>query len=201
MDSHRFDTFARALSTCRSRRGALGLLSGLLAPPLLDHDPASAKKKKKKKKVTLCHNGQTIKVAKKKRKVALGLGAMPGACPPPPSSPPPGSSPPPAPSCVTTGCPFFEVCQAGTCVNCLSQSCTNNSQCCTNLCAVEAGQCACVFGNAAPDVRGCTSNAQCCNGTCDPETKRCACDPPGSPCPFGDSSACCSGSCVNMVCQ
>lgn len=185
MDSHRFDAFTRALTDRRTRRGALPLLGSLLAVPILSPNPAVGKKKKKKK-VTLCYNNLTIKVAKKNRDKFLLAGAAPGACP---SSPPP---PPPPPSCETAGCPYYEVCQGGACVDCFQDFCTVDADCCSNLCSDSGGGnkiCLCQAGTGP-----CTSNAQCCNGNCVPATGKCGCDPVGVPC-LPDGSSCCSGIC------
>jgi hypothetical protein len=171
MDSNSFDALARLLSAGRSRRG-LGLLlgglaaGGMLAPLLAPVDLAAKKKKKRKK-----------------RKKG-------GQAPPPVLPPPP---PPLPPSCATTGCPYFEVCQAGTCVNCLGDPCSNAGQCCTNHCTGSG--CGCIVGNFA-----CTSNAQCCNGSCNLETQKCTCDPAGSPC--NEVIPSCCGTCSAAgVCQ
>lgn len=92
MDMHRFDALTRVLAVRDTRRNAAALLGSVLATLLLTTEPSTAKKKRKKK-VTLCHNGQTIKVAKKARNQFLLDGATLGACagtsPPPPPPPPP----------------------------------------------------------------------------------------------------------------
>lgn len=94
MDGLRFDALTRALTARRSRRAVAAALGGLLTLGTLSGDA----KKKRKKKVTLCHEGQTISVSRKKEKSHLKHGDTLGACPP---SPPPPNPPPPPPSPVT----------------------------------------------------------------------------------------------------
>ena len=120
MDAGRFAGTTRALGLAWARRPILGLLAGSTTG-ILGMAKSSARKKKKKKKVTLCLNGQTIKVPKKKQKNYLSQGATPGTCAP---------SPPCRASCTgkpcgtddgcggTCGCPAGQLCQAGTCHTC-----------------------------------------------------------------------------------
>lgn len=77
MDALRFDRFARTVATRLTRRTGLGLLAGASLPLL---GLASATDAKKKKKLTLCINGTTVKVSKKKAKKLLKKGAGKGAC-------------------------------------------------------------------------------------------------------------------------
>ena len=51
MDAQRFDTWTRAISSGMTRRGALGIVAGLLAMPWFDARLAAAKKDK----VGICH--------------------------------------------------------------------------------------------------------------------------------------------------
>jgi hypothetical protein len=116
MDGSTFDRLTRAMGAAYSRRAATALLGAAAVRPLLDPETSEAKKKKKKK-VTLCLNGNTIKVPKKKKGSYLNQGATVGAC---------------AGACVPTcsgcggsdgcggicGCGVNEVCDAGTCRAC-----------------------------------------------------------------------------------
>ncbi|MDQ2652136.1 MAG: hypothetical protein M3Z20_03735 [Chloroflexota bacterium] len=119
MDPGRFDRMTRTWTQAGPRRPVLGLLASGAAGIVTLSD-GTAKKRKKKKKVTLCLNGQTIKVPKKKRGSYASQGATAGAC---------GSGP-----CVgscdgkacgandgcggTCGCPAGQVCAAGSCRTC-----------------------------------------------------------------------------------
>lgn len=79
MDASRFDAMTTRLGAYLSRRRGVGALVALgLGAPLL---PEATEAGKKKKKVTLCLNGQTVKVKKKKKSSFLRQGATPGACP------------------------------------------------------------------------------------------------------------------------
>ena len=82
MDGWEFDALARQLSARADRRlVARTLAAGLAATlGLYIEQPAEAKKHKKKK-ITICHNGQTIKVSKKSLKAHLADGDTIGACP------------------------------------------------------------------------------------------------------------------------
>lgn len=135
MDDHRFDAMIRAFSSERSRRGALAMISGVLAAPLFGA-PTLAKKKKKKKKITVCHNGQTVKIPKKDRSQFLLGGATLGACP---ASPPP--PPPPGSTCtdgVKNGDETGIDC-GGSCPVCATdQGCHTASDCATGFCDNDA---------------------------------------------------------------
>jgi hypothetical protein len=188
MDAERFDILARSL-TIGSRRVALRtILSVALGTTLRTSFAERAEAKKKP-----CPPCKKRKKGKCKKKLPDGTACPDGSCqtgncvattvPPPP--------------CTVTGCPYFDVCQEGVCVNCLGTPCVNNGQCCTGFCAAFT-ECACAFGNSGPNGP-CTSNAQCCNGKCNVSTGRCACDPAGSPCT--DSSTCCGTCSGSGVCQ
>jgi hypothetical protein len=77
MDAPRFDHFARRISARLDRRTGLGLLVGAGIPVLGLADPVDAKKKKK---ITVCINGLTTRVPKKKARKLLKKGAAKGAC-------------------------------------------------------------------------------------------------------------------------
>lgn len=113
---------ARKLRAMSSRRLVFGLLAGgLLRMARPDDAPGRRKRRKKKKKATLCLDGATITVPKKKRGLYLSQGATPGACPP-------------VPPCVGTcagkpcgtddgcgndcGCPAGQACRNETCLAC-----------------------------------------------------------------------------------
>jgi hypothetical protein len=120
MDHMRFDHLARTFAGTSTRRrfsgtlAALGLGS-LVSLRVLGADEAEAKKKGKK--VTVCHNGQTIKVRKLKLKKHLKHGDTRGACPVQPQQPqqpqcvPNCTGPLGAKECGDDGC-------GGTCGDC-----------------------------------------------------------------------------------
>jgi hypothetical protein len=89
MDHNRFDNLTRAVSGTSTRRRFSGTLAALglgsiASLSLLGADEADAKKRGKKngkKKVTVCHDGQTIQVSKRKLKKHLGHGDTKGECP------------------------------------------------------------------------------------------------------------------------
>jgi hypothetical protein len=163
MDASGFDALTRSLTTAGTRRRVFGTaLGGLVGLSAL---PAAAKKKKKK--VTLCHQGQTLSVSKKKQRVHLKHGDTLGECPTgattppaPPMSPPP---PPCVPSCgnricgpdacggVCGGCALCKNCQDGSCVDA-----PNGSTCFGVPCLVcQSGACVSL-----------PPNAPCPGGTC-----------------------------------
>jgi hypothetical protein len=91
MDHNRFDNLTRSISGTSTRRrfsgtmAALGLGSlasfGLLGADEVDAKRKGNKKQGKGKKVTVCHNGQEIRVAKRALKKHLRHGDTQGACP------------------------------------------------------------------------------------------------------------------------
>jgi hypothetical protein len=109
-----FHTLASSVSKLRSRRAVAQVLGGFLAIPLAGGIPGEAKKRKRK--VTLCRNGETIKVPSKKKKKLLKRGASPGACK--------------AKSCATNAeCGSGAICADGTCQTC-SVTCHGDSAAC-----------------------------------------------------------------------
>jgi len=92
MDRNRFDDMTRAIGGTSTRRRFSGTLAALglgsiASLSLLGADEADAKNRgkqngKKKKKVTICHNQQTIRVAKRKVKKHLNHGDTLGECQP-----------------------------------------------------------------------------------------------------------------------
>ncbi len=137
MDVHRFDALTRALTSGRSRRGALALLGSVFATPFFGASPAVARKKKTKK-VTICRDGQSLSVSKKKLKQQLGSGATLGECTSPP--PPP---PLPPPTCTAESCDgLCEGCRDGACVASTGVTCGTGHQClanrgCARLCTLN----------------------------------------------------------------
>jgi hypothetical protein len=101
MDQHHVSIWTRSLRGVPSRRDVVRALAGagLGLGALRLSDVASAKNKKKGKKVTLCHKGQTITVAKSAVKGHKRHGDTAGRC----SSGPAG--PTPAGPALTYQCP------------------------------------------------------------------------------------------------
>jgi hypothetical protein len=118
MDSNTFDSLSRTLaggSTRRRFNGALAAfgLGSIASLRVLGADAADARKKGKgKKKVTVCHDGQTIRVAKRALKKHLRHGATRGECPTPEAQCVPDCTGPLGPKeCGSDGC-------GGTCGTC-----------------------------------------------------------------------------------
>ena len=167
MDSDRFDTLIRALTTTRSRRGAVRLLAGsalgsLLTVGTLSTEARKGGKKGKKGKVTICHNGQTIRVSKSALKGHKKHGDTDGPCPPP----------------FTCGgheddgkpCGSGQQCSGGVCgtpPNCLRReaACTVGGQpsCCSRI-GCDAGSQTCSAGGQAGDP--CVFNNDCFSVNC-----------------------------------
>lgn len=160
MDIERFDSWVRALTRARSRRGAvLGLLSGGLGLLSLTETEAKRRKKKKKKK---------------------GGGSPPASPPPPSDSPSPPSPPPPPPPPVpvcTPSCTNGMTCQNGTCacppgrsICAFTGTCTAcciNADCCNGQLPCPGGQ-ICVATGDGNRVCSCTNSdfLTYCNGVC-----------------------------------
>lgn len=198
MDGSRFDSLLRALATTPSRRSAIRLAAAPILGGLVVHDvlPTEAKKKKK---LTLCHQGQTISVSKKKKKTHLKHGDTPGACQP-------GCAPNCADKqCGPDGC--GSVCGACTAAG---QSCTPSGQCvcpvgqpeiCGGAClascppgtARDPSNCGCCVGNNGLDGG---TPANCCSRLS--VGGKCVGLDAGSRCTVDDQ--CADGGCVNGVC-
>lgn len=91
MDGTQFDMIIRRLGQLATRRWLIGGSLGMPAAIVhLLQEPTDAHKKHrhKRKKVTLCADGQTIKVGKKRKDAYLADGATVGACPSLPPPPP-----------------------------------------------------------------------------------------------------------------
>jgi hypothetical protein len=227
MEAKRFDSLARLLAGQATRRViATGIASGALGSVLhvhpqtmeaakrkKDNDQVAAEKKRKKKKVTLCQNGQTIKVSKKARKKFLRQGATPGPCQDTPAcTPNPNACAGHECGTVDNGCGVQVSC--GECAN--SEICNNNTgQCgaCTptqNPCGdrvcgtVDNGcgtsvECGPDNGNcpAAPD-----SKCQTGTGACDPGTGQCVYTNVANdtPCGATNDAEYCTRTCQQGVC-
>ena len=132
MDAPQFDRFARGISARLSRRRGLELLASGTLPLLGLISEADARKKK----ITLCANGQTVKVPKKKAKKLLKQGATKGACPGGCAS---GQKPcgnaciPVADCCVDDDCSGDDICENGECV---PLRCGNGGPCTVFMTAV-----------------------------------------------------------------
>jgi hypothetical protein len=188
MDGNHFDALLRSFSETPSRRTALRLLVGSALGGLLPLGTISTDAKKggkgngkgqgkkgKGKKVAICHNGQTIRVAKPVAKVLLKLGDRKGPCAPPSTTPnlsPGPTCSPPCPvgmRCAGTQCVVGQgTCPTGanTCgagadfVGCGLQEAGDSCQC---LISAE-GQTRCANGAAIDggSVCGeCASSAEC----------------------------------------
>src|SRR5829696_8873803 len=147
MIADRFDTLVQSLSHTSSRRTAVRLLAGSALGSLLTvgASTAGAKpggkgkgngKKGKKGKVTLCHQGKTITVAKAGVKGHTQHGDTLGRCPT-------GATGPSGPTCtdgLTNGSETDVDCGGGTCPRCASgKTCASRNDCLSARC--EAGTC------------------------------------------------------------
>jgi hypothetical protein len=153
MDASHFDRIVRTWAEAGSRRPILGLLAGGVAG-LAGLTEASGKRKKKKKKVTLCLNGATITVPKKKQGSYLSQGATAGKCPATCVRQCTGKTCGPdgcGGSCG--GCPEGKTCQGGAC------ACpAGEFECETNVCVPLNAVC-CTDGQ-------CSSGKRCLHGQC-----------------------------------
>jgi hypothetical protein len=140
-------------------------------------EPAAAKKTKK---ITICLDGQT-KTVKKKKWQARYSGATKGECSGSPVSPP--VSPPAI--CKNQG----EVCTPS------ASTCCGPLRCGHHLNDVSGDKC-CLDQN-----QPCTTQTelQCCSGVCSTATTgKCFCKDPGMDC--NSNSQCCSNNCLNQKC-
>jgi hypothetical protein len=158
MESSRFDRLARAIGAPHTRRTAAALLATLVAVPLAGHPPAAAKKKKK---VTLCLNGSTITVPRKKKGNFLKQGATPGACPP-------GGAPQGCPAgtkrckgaCIAAGA----CCTTSDCDPCLREVCIDGACECPGGMARDGDGVCSIFISCASAGQTVSSLAHCCSG-------------------------------------
>jgi hypothetical protein len=137
MDGSRFDRLTRHIgSIVTSRRGSLRILAATTLAALISGQPVPSGAKKKK--VTLCHEGQTLSVSKKAKKVHLKHGDTLGECPAPPPPPPPGGG------------------NGGNGGNGGGDGCPSGQKLCDGAC-IPSNQCC---DNADCDIFGQTCNAQ-----------------------------------------
>lgn len=179
MDAHRFERIVRTWAEAGSRRPILGVLIGGGAS-LAGLTAASGKRRKKKKPVTLCLNGETITVPKKKQGSYLRQGATAGKCPPCVRQCTGKTCGPDGCGGSCGSCRGDKTCQGGTCAcppgevnDCGGDICVPlGSVCCTD------GQCAylpglrCVHGQCLTWQGTCPVGAdtclspQACSGSC-----------------------------------
>jgi len=161
MIADRFDTLTQSLSHTPSRRTALRLLAGSALGGLLTREAGETlakqggkgkSKNKKGKKVTLCHQGKTITVAKSAVKGHKQHGDTLGRCPT-------GATGPSGPTCtdgLTNGSETDVDCGGGTCPRCASgKTCATRNDCASARC--DGGTCkTCVDPNTdcGTDVGG-----------------------------------------------
>lgn len=175
MDASRFDHLVRTWAEAGSRRPLLGVLAGGIAG-LAGLTEAAGKRKKK---ITLCLNGQTITVPKKKKNSYLGQGATAGKCPPCVRRCGGKTCGPDGCGGSCGSCKGDKTCQGGTCacrageIECPANACLpGNSVCCTDLdCAQYPGrhclngQCVVWQGTCPVGADTCIS-PQACSGSC-----------------------------------
>lgn len=232
MDVDRFDHLARlfALPESPTRRALSTTIAVALAGVLGTHpqERADARNRgkprkrrkgreqqavseaKKRNKVTVCHQGQTITVPSKKKKVHLRHGDTPGPCPVPTTSPPTTRPPDDCiPACgdktcggngcggsCPPGCVGNDVCLDGQCV-CQPQC--SNRECGDDGCGATCGIC--------NPGEACSANGRC-NCVPDCDDRVCGGDGCGGSCPPGcasdeicDDGACvCRPDCAGRVC-
>jgi len=130
MDGKQFDAIAQSLAFAHDRRGIVRLLAGSALGGLVLAGTSDVDARRKKKKVTLCLNGQTLKVKKNKKNGLLDQGATLGGCPSPP--------PPPSNTCtdgIQNGTETDIDCGGGSCPRCgVGKKCNTRNDCVTALC-------------------------------------------------------------------
>ena len=141
MDSTAFDGLVRVLGGSTNRRSMIQILGGLSLGIIALNPTASEAKKHKKgkgngKQVTICHQGQTLSVAKPALKGHLKHGDTLGACP--------GQETPDTDAICTdgvkNGAETDVDCGGGTCPRCATgKICTSRTDCASARC--EAGTC------------------------------------------------------------
>ncbi|MFT4037111.1 MAG: hypothetical protein QM692_02925 [Thermomicrobiales bacterium] len=173
MDGTQFDHIARDLGARATRRTAVALLAGLGAGAA---GAVSARGKKKRKKVTLCLQGLTVTVPKKRQRTFLRLGATSGACPPAP-----------------------DPCN---CDPCLREACVNGAcQCPGGMIRDANGVCGTMPGNGGCQPIGATTQpGRCCSGTSNPASLgNVFCIPGAATCQV-DNDCLRSQHCVGFLC-
>lgn len=187
MDGRQFDAVTRRMQSVASRRGLIrwSLLPAIAAAfPTLrvgPRDDVAAKKKK----IEMCLNGQTLTVAKKKKKQFAKQGATAGACP---VSPPPAPPSPPPPTC--TG----QLLCVGACCDQCCPPLTGQAQDVDVQCAGAEDVCCSATsggGFCFADEKCCPPTTQDPLGTCadTPDAVCCNSDQGGGWCPSG--ATCC----------
>ena len=172
MDGKQFDAIAQSLAFAHDRRGIVRLLAGSALGGLVLAGTSDVDARRKKKKVTLCLNGQTLKVKKNKKNGLLDQGATLGDCP---SSPPPPSN-----TCtdgIQNGAETDIDCGGGSCPRCADgKKCSTRNDCASALCiggvckscvandecGLEANgltECFCRFSKLVPGTKICTNQA------------------------------------------
>lgn len=174
MEHPQFDRLVRAFGQGYSRRTVTMLVGAALALPLTGRNSTVAKRKKKKK-VTLCLDGETITVPKKKTGGFLKQGATPGACPPGGGS----------------GCP---------CDPCLREICVGSRcECPGGMARDSKGVCGVVRGCTAVGQTA-ASPALCCSGQGNPISSSLVYCIPGNTTCASDSDCLNSQHCVGNLC-
>lgn len=158
MEHLQFDHLARACGAAHTRRAVAALLGALVAGAHSGHVPVGARRKKKKK-VTLCLNGETKVVPKKRQDDFLDQGATPGACPP-------GGNPCPAGTkrcngqCVAAGA----CCTAADCDPCLREICVDGACTCPSGMARDGDGVCSIFRSCVGVGQTTSITAFCCSG-------------------------------------
>jgi hypothetical protein len=195
VDTNRFDHVVRSLQAGAPRRQVLGvLLGGALGVAGLAESEA-----KRKRKISICLNGQTKSINKKKKASFLSQGATVGACP----------KSPPAPTCPTTQ----KLCN-GRCIDqakcCTDADCDKCKQltCQNETCACKPGTIADVNGFCGiPPANGasCGSPGQivanqglCCSSTSAPQVGGVLCLPGTTTC--RSAADCGNNPCKGFMC-
>lgn len=230
MDGAAFDRVIQRLHLAAGRRSVLTSLAGagLAVSAASAVDTVTAKKKKKK--VTICRNGQTLSVTKKKKGKHLQPGDTAGPCPS--TTRPPATTtttlPPGCHGATPNSCARLDTCQAAcsagheydaescvcvcssptTCCFCtrgagfLSFNGIANSSACADACAAAGGENPTFAGGNGQSAVFDSLHGQC-NVTCTPDPMTCPAGIEPSAC--GDGQSCCddnSGCCAvdNPVC-
>ena len=180
MDESHFDELARSLAL-PSRRGIVTVVGAAAFAALLSQAaPEAALAKRKQKKKTLCHNGQTIKVAKSKVKAHLAHGDIPGPCPPPSPRPPAGCPQGTRECAARGGCiPRTHCCTDSDCAPGGGGTCQTDG-----TCACTAPWVAC--GEAASVCSLCCTDSHCFKGA--DSTGHATCRDRACRCPNNDCS-------------
>ena len=216
MDAGRFDALLRSISQSPSRRGALRLLaSSVLVGHFSRGAPSAAAKRKTsthkgKDNITICHNGRTITVAKRKLKRHLKHGDTRGSCSTAPA--PTGLTPPAFCAdnadgtecgtrtrasdklrCCAGVCPTF-TCRPGDtlCADGETQE-ECRAACCTHKLNLANSACARAEPTDDPDTYTCGGDGDCGDSLCMCGT---CCWGQGSPAPNDRCDQCCSGQCA-----